>query len=294
MLSLLLTACPREDIRSSDPNQESWTTGSLTVFCDESVKDLLDSTFIIYDERYEDVQLTLKYGNSRNVMSQLLSGHARAIVTPRGYLKDEDSLMKAFKVKTHPNFTIAHDALVFFVNKEFPADTLFAKDIENYFSVSDNHYLSNDITTTVVFALADQNSSEYMNFDKMVLKNKKSTKKLILFVNTNEAKEFVSEKDNRIGVAFLSQLVNDDRFKMLRLSFEDSSTYVSPKPVHQGYVVQGLYPYIVDHKVYLKEDIRNLPYWFATFLEKEFVVQSYFNRSGIVPAFAKIALIPEE
>jgi len=294
---IVFTGCPREDIRSSDPEKESWTTGKLTVYCDDAILPMMDSVFKMYDQMYPDVKLTVEHTNAWDVMAMLLSANVRVVVVARDYLHHEDSLMQEFHVAPYLRMTLAYDGLVFFTNANFPLDTLNASQIEEVLTNKEKNFRDYypNLAVEPELAVMGKTSSEYANLRSLAAKGNGIVRKLRYFEETEALRSYVSDNDNTIGVAFLSQLINDSRFKMLRIGFSDSTgRYINPKPVHQAYIVQDLYPYKVDYYAYLLKDLRDLPYWFATFLAKEAIVQKYFNSSGIVPAFAKIALIPED
>ena len=295
--AILLASCDNK-YEAKDPNDvETLNSGKLTVYCDELIKPVLDSAFILYKQEYNKVELKVEYANSRNVMSQLLSKEIRVVVNARDYLSDEDSLMNAFKLEKHNRFVIAYDALVFFTNIDFPVDTLNADQIENAIVVGEDLYkTTKGLGFEPTYATLDQYSSVYANFNSMIVKDNPLKRKVELFDNIDDLKKQVASNSSIIGIGFLSQLVNDKNFKMIRLGFDSDSLkkYITPKPVHQGYIVQDLYPYRVPYYAYLLEDRQNLPFWFGTYLAKQENVQKLFLDQGIVPAFARIKLKYEE
>ncbi|MCB0701663.1 MAG: hypothetical protein R2863_02385 [Candidatus Kapaibacterium sp.] len=295
--AVLFTSCDNK-YEAKDPDDlETINSGKLTVYCDELTKPILDSAFNLYTKEYQKVELTTVYANSRNVMSQLLSKEARVIVNARDYLTDEDSLMKVYNIENHKRFIIAYDALVYFTNKNFPVDTLNANQIAN------SILLGKELNSTTAglnfepsYATLDQYSSVYANFNSMIVKDNPLKRKVELFDNIDALKKHVAANNSIIGICFLSQIINEENFKMIRLGFDSDSLnqYITPKPVHQGYIVQDLYPYKVPYYTYLLEDRQNLPFWFGTFLAKQESVQRLFLDKGIVPAFARIKLKYEE
>lgn len=296
-LAILLVSCDNK-YEAKDPGDlETINSGKLTVYCDELIKPILDSAFFLYTQEYNKVELTVEYANSRNVMSQLLSKEARVVVNARDYLFDEDSLMKAFKLEKHKRFIIAYDGLVFFTNKDFPVDTLNADQIEKAIVAgTDLSKSTKGLGFEPTYATFDQYSSVYANFNSMIVKDHPLKRKVELFKNIDDLKKQVASNSSIIGIAFLSQLVNDKNFKMIRLGFDSDSLkkYITPKPVHQGYIVQDLYPYKVPYYAYLLEDRQNLPFWFGTYLAKQEKVQKLFLDQGIVPAYARIKLKYED
>lgn len=295
--SILLVSCDSKYEAKDPGSTESLNSGKLTVYCDELIKPVLDSAFILYTQEYNKVELTVEYANSRNVMSQLLSKEARVVVNARDYLSDEDSLMNAYKIEKHKRFIIAYDGLVFFVNKEFPVDTLNANQLEKAIVAGDNlSKTTNGLGFEPTYATLDQYSSVYANFNSMIVKDNPLKRKVELFENIDELKKQVASNSSIIGIGFLSQLINDKNFKMISLGYDSDSLnkYITPKPVHQGYIVQELYPYKVPYYAYLLEDRQDLPFWFGTYLAKQETVQKLFLDQGIVPAFARIKLKYEE
>ncbi len=294
---ILLVSCDSK-YEAKDPNDvETLNSGKLKVYCDELIKPVLDSAFVLYTQEYEKVELTVEYANSRNVMSQLLSKEARVVVNARDYLKDEDSLMNAFKLEKHKRFVIAYDGLVFFVNKEFPIDTLNTNQLEKAIvNGEDLSKTTKGLDFEPTYATLDQYSSVYANFNSMIVKDNPLKRKVELYENIDDLKKQVASNSSIIGIGYLSQINNDKNFKMLRLGFDSDSLkrYITPKPVHQGYIVQDLYPYKVPYYAYLLEDRQNLPFWFGTYLAKQENVQKLFLDQGIVPAFARIKLKYEE
>lgn len=297
IFTILLISCDSK-YEAKDPDGiETLNSGKLTVYCDELLKPILDSAFKLYTQEYNKVELTVEYANSRNVMSQLLSKEVRVVVNARDYLSDEDSLMNAFKLEKHKRFIIAYDGLVFFANKDFPVDTLNANQIGKAIVSGENLSKStNGLSFEPTYATLDQYSSVYANFNSMIVKDNPLKRKVELFENIDELKKHVASNSSIIGIGFLSQLVNDKNFKMIRLGYDSDSLhkYITPKPVHQGYIVQDLYPYKVPYYAYLLEDRQDLPFWFGTYLAKQETVQKLFLDQGIVPAFARIKLKYEE
>jgi len=277
---------------------ESINSGTFTCYVDEAVWDLMQPVFKMYDSAYSEINPKFIKTNSRNAMAQLLATNADAIITPRDYLKDEDSLMKVYKVDRHQRAIFAIDGLVFFVQKNFPIDTLNQDQLLQYFTKNDVKFKSfyEKLETEPTFVCNSYLSSEFANLNTLVAKNKLVIKKIKLLDSIQAVIDFVKNNLNSIGIAYLSNIVNQENFKLLRIGFTDTSgKRIFPKyPVHQANIVRGLYPFKVNHYVYILRLQRDRVFWFAKFLETEFIVQSYFNKYGIVPAYAKIKLIENE
>ncbi len=299
-LAIFMISCgpDREDYKKQKVKTDSRNSGTLTVWCENSLAPLIETPIKWYKDDYPDVDPDVEAASSRKVMEKLLSGNARAVILSREYLQDEDSLMEEYNVEKHKRLPLARDALVFFTQKDFPLDSINARQIKKFLTAKD-YRLQDDfpqLTFEPELAVTDIYSSEYWNMYHMAADTNKMVKRFTKFSTVDSVLKFVDDNPTAMGVAYLSRLVPDSaKYKMLAIPYYDSTgTYISPKPVHQGWIVQGYYPYIVKHWIYLLEDRMNLPYWFAMYFAREGKVQRYFKNSGIVPGYAKIKLKFEE
>ncbi len=282
---------------SKDPSVETMNSGTMTVAIDASISNVLDTALKLYGLVYPNVKLDVQKVESRKAMSLLLSGNSRAVVIARDYLKDEDSLMKLYKVEKHKKMEVAIDALVFFTNRDFPIDTLNDEQLRKILTQKDVKFSNfyKNLNFEPEFVTNTVNSSEWANLNSLVAKGNKIQKNVTQLQGVDSIKNYVLKNKNSIGISYLSQLAKDPNFKNLRISFvNDTGKYEPPQIVHQAFVVQERYPYILSYWAYLLEDRMNLPYWFASFLGKEAKIQQYFKDIGIVPAFAKIVIIKED
>ncbi len=282
-----------------DKPTETMNSGKLKVYIEDGLAGLLQTPLEWYRKDYPKVALNTEIVSSRQAMKMLLGGVSRVIVISRDYLKDEDSLMKQYNVQPHYREPLAEDALVLFTLPNFPIDTINDEQLHSILTERQtgfrNIFSNTNFSKEPRFIIASNNSSEYANFEKLIVRGKPIAFKLELVNTSDSVKKLIKNSLTNIGICYLSQVVKDTGFKLIRIGYTDSTgKYIRPKPVHQGYIVQGLYPYRIIHWVYLLEDRRDLAFWFAKFLAVEEKVQKYFLNSGIVPAFAKIKLIPEE
>lgn len=298
LIILTLSSCDDNKFKAKDPEKgESLNSGKLSVSIDSSLFRVLQYPLEEYISAYPKVELTKQYKNSIEVMKDLLSGNSRAVVLGRDYTILEDSIIKVNGLEPHSRITIAYDGLVFFGNKNFPIDTLNLNMIKNAFLEGKD--FSKELTAkniTPSFYIRETNSSEYLNFLKFVKDNQTITKQNLKFINSDkELFDRVKENPYAIGISLLSKTLKEDDIKMIKIGYTDTDgQHISPKPVHQGYIVQDLYPFKIPIDVYLLEPNRNIAYWFGVYLEKETKIQQHFNGFGIVPAFARVKLIIEE
>ncbi|HRP01719.1 MAG TPA: substrate-binding domain-containing protein [Candidatus Kapabacteria bacterium] len=294
ILSLACSSCEDESKNSKKSQQakeQSIDEGNLEVYVDTLLINMIEPVMDFYRQSYPKINLKVNYVNSRKAVALLFSGKAEAIVLSRNYLKDEDSLNKEYQL-IRPEMEMAKDGLVFFHNGKIGLDTLNDEQIFNILTAGKNFkdYYSH-LKVEPELVTTDINNSHYQNLINTAARNNKITHKVKQLASMQELIDYVSKNDNAIGVAYLSNVIKLSQLTKIRISFVNKQGIrIPPQIVHQGFIVQEKYPYIITDKVILLEDRMNKPFWFASYLSKETKVQKYFLDYGIVPAFAKIKL----
>jgi ABC-type phosphate transport system substrate-binding protein len=258
---------------------------------------LVERTVQHYDSTGSLVDVELRRTNAWNAMAKLLARETDAIVIARDYTHYEDSLMKAFNVLPHQRLTIARDALVFYVSKDSPLDTLTDTQIRNY--LTNKNYSLKEVYTKLqtepVIVSNSPLSSELINLNKLVLHNNRIQRPLRIFQSHDSVKDYVKLNPNAIGIGYLSHLFAEPDLRALPISFVDSSgNYVFPHNVNQPNIILGYYPYIVEYYVYVLDKLNDNSMTFARYLYNPGFPQKYFFERGIVPANAQFKLIEEE
>lgn len=291
-LTLQLSSCDNKYEAKKPKDVETMNSGKLDIAVDNEYTSLLDSIFMMYKSDYPNVDLHYSFFPARQVMSDLFNRKNRAVIIGRDYLKDEDSILNIYNIKNHLRMKIADDALVFFTKTSSPFDTLNRGNLEKFFiNQKINFEDVSGIKKLPYFFISEPNSSTYSNFLKLITNGESVTKDVKSVLNWQDVIKEVEKSDNNIGIAYLSQIALDSRFKMLKIGYDDSTElHIRPKIVHQSNVLRGYYPYKFPIYVYLLEDRQNLPFWFASYLAKETKAQKYFLNQGIVPGFAQIKL----
>lgn len=296
ILSALFFSCNSNEETPDGKPRETMDSGTLNIACDASVVGVMDSLFQMYEARFPKVNFSYDTVRARQAMALLLSGNSRAVIVARDYLKDEDSLMKVFNVEKHKRLPIAEDALVFYANIDYPIDTINAGEIKQ---VLMNEKRMTDIYGSIkqepLFVINNQNSSEFSNLLTMVTDGKNPKHPYKILDDVDSVKSWVRNNENSIGIGYLSQVVGDPHYKVMRVGYYNDSTktHQYPQVVHQAYILMRKYPFIVRYYVYLLKDRRDLPFWFATYVAKEAEAQKYFKDFGLVPTYAKFKLIQQ-
>jgi ABC-type phosphate transport system substrate-binding protein len=289
---LLLISCESKYEKSQ---ADSINAGELTIYCDEAIFNVMDSTFKLYQNAYPNIKFVYQVVDSREAMSLILSGNAEAVIVSRNYLPDEDSLMTEFDVK-RTEMIAAEDALVFYVSRDFPLDTINHEQLVEILTTQKSFKdFYPQVGFEPEFVCNSRRSAEYANFLELVLGNNKHLKQVKLLNGVDSVKRYVSENKNAIGIGYLSHVNRKADWKALKVSYTNKDgKREPPQIVHQAYIVQNRYPYIVRYRVLISESTMSRAFWFASYISKEFIVQTYFKELGIVPGFAQFKLIKQD
>lgn len=285
--SVLLTAC---DTSTPDPNMETAKTGKITVYVDAEIHPLMQRSVDLFRKQFPYSTIDVRPVTAREAVSTLFAQQAKGVIIARDLLADEAAILKD-RQQTFPRTHFATDALVFFVAPSFPRDTVHADEIRSMLKGQGK------IKGSTSFVSTDVNTSIYGNIVNVVLHGEAPSANLTALPTVQAIRARVAADPGLIGIGYLSQLKGATDVKLLRIGFTDSTgAHVLPKPVHQAYVVQQLYPFRVPLYFYLKErpSMYNLASGLSGFIYQESSAQRTFLDAGIVPEFAKIVLVPED
>lgn len=290
LLVLVIVGCSQQ--------KEDNPVKTVKVYIDNSAFELLQPLFNIVDSLYSEIKYEYIDTTAFGAMAMLLTDTSYKIcIISRDYSPTEQETMAAYSVADKPRGVIARDALVFFANKDYPVDTLSHEEVLAMFN-DEKFSLKNQypgLAKEPVFAIKNQYSSEYENLKNIVLNGKIARKVLKPFSSIDSVKLFVAEDRTAIGIGYLSYIVNDPRFKMLKIGFTDSTgKRIVPRMVHQANIVQGYYPYEIKIYIYLYNQTNKKAEWLLRFLTKSAAAQKYFNQAGIVPAYGNFKIIMEQ
>ncbi len=297
VLILALAGCAEPDTQQGQ-NQETAMSGKAEILCDETIYELLKPTFAMFDSAYPDAHITVKSVSAYEAYRSLLADSTRGVIVARTYVRTEDSLMKLFQVSRAVPDTLALDALVFFVRKDFPLDTISLEQLTSV--IKDGTMLRSyfpQLKAEPVFVAPDVTSSVYGNVFNLITGNNPPKHSFQFESSMQDVRREVLNNENAIGVGYLSFYAADTaNIRAIRIGFSDPERkYISPRPVHQSSVYMKTYPLSVPIQGIRSEDLRNtLPWGFLSFLSRNEQVQRHFLTAGIVPAFAKIKLVQPE
>jgi ABC-type phosphate transport system substrate-binding protein len=190
---------------------------------------------------------------------------------------------------------IANDALVFYCADDFPTDTISAEQMKAVLlGKKSMTSMFPRLKTEPVFAITNELSSEYENARSMIANYEKMNFKRTYFSTYDSVINFVKNTPGAVGIGYYSQIVNKIGIKPLSVGFVDSTgAYIYPRVVHQSNIIQKLYPYIVDHNIYILDPNNNEAMRFLRYIRSpKGPAQRHFLEKGIVPAVGEFRLTP--
>lgn len=296
---LIVASCSTDSPREGAP-AETALRGTVEIYVDDQVYDVLLAAKSLYDAAHPDAHVTLVPRSALAIADDMIEHRIRGAVLARTWLPEEDSVVLRDRgADGFPRSLIARDALVFYASHDFPLDTLNAQDIETWLvggTVDTDVYPA--LRRPPVFIVPGVESSVYANVLLQITKGRVPANGSMASLSTKDSvRAAIQANPSSIGIGYLSQFVRDSTVKLLRLSYTDAEgTYVRPKPVHAAYLIMGKYPFPVPIYVVLKDRPSNfsLPSGFAQFMGVDGGAQRTFFDQGIEPGYAKIELVMPE
>jgi hypothetical protein len=292
VLTLILSAC----VQRLHEGPESGQAGELTFLCDAEMRALIDVPTALYKKSVPKATINLVDSSARGAMSELFAGKVRGVIVARDYLQDEREAITSRRAgEEFPRSKLATDALVLVVSRAFPTDTVHVNQVTAWLTGAKQSPPIPGATGSKppTFIVPGVNSSLYANLVNVVLKGKQPSSNISAIPSRDEMLTKVRASTSLIGVGYLSQFAKDSTVKMLKIGFSDSAMqHVRPKPVHQGYVIQDLYPYPVPIYIYLQKTYgqNDMALGYTNFLARDGAAQRSFLDAGIVPDYARIEL----
>lgn len=294
-LSILIISCDSGEEKPSEPIV-------LTGYIEKGLLPLMDTLLTHYEAKDLNVDLQLEPVNTYDGFNQLLSGGAKMLISSRTYTPREDSLMEVHEVTPFKRIALAHDALVLIAPKDYPLDTINHNQLTQFVS-NPSYSLSSDFSQLdqdPQIAVPDVRSSVYAAISRHLFRYEPITieGRTMVQEGKEDIVDLVSESQNMLGLAFLSQVYMDtSRVKLIPVGYNSDDIIgedqvkeankdlgkgqINPKPVHASYVIIREYPYVVTHWIYLQQDTKDYYFYFARYLGEDKFAQRYFTEQGI-------------
>ncbi len=301
MLAIGLVSC--SDSGQKEASQtETALAGTISVSVDPEIIGLLGEAKALYDKAHPNATITLVSANVHTTMDRMLNHQERIAIIARDYTPSEDSAIANDPGDTLPRTLLGRDALVFFVAKDFPYDTMNSDHIRQWLGGESGVKVSYPkLASDPTFIISgDASGSIYGNIVNVVLGKKKlpSRQRIASVPDHDSVVRAVQSVRGSIGVGYMSQVLRDTSVKPLRLSYTNADgSHEWPKPVHLSYLIMGKYPFPVPIWVYLRDlpNQYNLPSGFMQYMTRNGDALKTLFAAGIEPAYAKFSLtMPEE
>lgn len=118
-----LASCGKYEKKESSP-----TSGSSTLFCDDSFENIMEQEIDVFEYIYPDAHVLARYGTTAEAIDSLCDIKVNSIVIPRPLTDKEKDRIKR-KNRNPRELKIAVDAVALIVNEDNPADNLSLKEV---------------------------------------------------------------------------------------------------------------------------------------------------------------------
>jgi hypothetical protein len=297
VLSFLLSACGN-DGKKGNPKPQPEYFDTLTVLCENNMKEMMQPAFDGFHETYPAIIVDVEYGTSLDCMKARLGNTKNAVVVSRDFTPEEQNLVKEYKVPYVEN-PIAQDGLVFFTSRDFPIDTLNAKQIKQWL-IDPNYKLSaqfKNLPFEPQLVTGRSESAIYTNLSLLCCDTLPVKRPVKPLASIEDIKNYVRENKTAIGTAYLSDLEGDTTLIAIRIGYlHKDGNAEAPQIVHRSWIIQSRYPYEVRYDIITRPNLsgRNKTMRFLNYVVLNREIQKGFFDRGMIPEHAKFELIKED
>ena len=264
--------------------QETPTSGTIHISCDESFKPVMDSQVKVFESSFPNVKLIIDYKPEAECFRDLTADSTRMIIVTRGLNKDEE---KFYLDSIHfvPIYgKLAYDAIAVVVNNG-AKDTLFSMDeirtlLKGQSSTKLQPVMDGvSATSTVRYAIDS------------ILKGQPLGKNVQAAKSSEGVIDYVAKSPDAVGFIGVGWIGNPEdpaqmeflqKVKVAAIKCEvcPNDTYVEP---YQANIALKRYPMVRGLYYILKEDYKGVGNNFVNFLQFE-RGQLIFRRAYLMPA----------
>src|SRR6185312_13692615 len=121
----ILASCGKQEVNE---NNETATSGALTIEADEALKPAVDSLITGFMLENPKAKITAQYVSAGQAVQDLLAQKVRVILVSRFLNKTERDVLAQYKL-TLPDYTMAENALGCIVSSKSPLEALAMSDL---------------------------------------------------------------------------------------------------------------------------------------------------------------------
>lgn len=300
LIFLFLYSCSEPN--SNSKNNDTPTTGEITVACDESLLPIMQAEQMVFKELYPNAKINMVYLSEYDAIQLMLKDSARLAIITRELNASEISVLNEQKISNAKYHKIGYDAVAFVLN---PAN------VDTSFSLKQiKGLLSGEITQWDQISATSKLGNIQVVFDSpksgairllqdSVLKGSPLGKNCFALKNNPEVIDYVQKNKNAIGIIGVSWISDTDDVQakgfLSNLKVADiepimmRAAGINNKPM-QGNIALKQYPYWRQIKVASREMRSGLGTGFASFMESE-PGQKILLKGGLVPFRSSIRTI---
>lgn len=299
-LVMLVSSCNSNDTSVSH-HSDTPTSGTVTIYVDETFKPIMDSEIFVFEALYKDAHIKVVYAPEAECIKALLNDSAKVIITPRMLTAQEEDYLH--KIKYYPATAhIATDAVAVILNKNNPDSTFSINALKEILTAKVSTWnqvsaANNSGAITVVFDHAQSSNVRYIQ--DSVLKGAPLSKQVFAAKSNQEVIQYVMKTPGSIGIIGVNwcKEVNDsstihfsDKIRVAGLSTLRKEEGVDFPQPYQAYIALKMYPF--SRRIYSinREPYSGLGTGFVSFLSSD-RGQRIILKSGLVPANAPVRIL---
>ena len=281
-LALLISACSNRDSAQKGNVVETRTSGTLTMFVDETFGDIMQRQIDVFKSDYPDTKITTIFKNEGQIVPAFLNDSVRVIVLSRMLTPEEDKFyqLREIGVKTD---RFAIDGIALITNKDNIDTNITATEVIDIMKGTST------IGRKLVF---DNPYSATVRYFKDLAKINKLPESNVFTLKTNEdVIKYIAENKGYIGVVGVNWLIEHNvmlssttsgvmlmNVKNLPGQKGDDKFY---KPIQQN-LISGIYPFLRNVYIINAESRDGLGTGFANWLMSR-RAQLIVLKSGLGP-----------
>ncbi len=277
--TLFFTACKKEnmDTATASTQEESYDTGEVSVYVEESVVPIFEDINMVFKSRYPKATINIIPASENKILKLVFEDSTRLAFLPRKFDKEEAAY---FQGKVVPKQTaIAKDAIIFIVNKASNDSLIKYEDIVAL--------LKNPDTKSDKVIVFDNINSSLVNQFKKEAGITQPGKNVYFLPTTARVVDYISKSKNAIGIVGLNWLLQPDdslaqkkdKIKSLAVFNAKDNNYYKAS---QTTIADGTYP--VTREIYMLDlqGKNGLGKGFASFAASD-IGQRVVLKSGLLP-----------
>lgn len=289
-------------IACGDKNQETTTSGNITIVSDESFAPIIDTQLQTFKAQYKDVKIKSLYKPEEEAIAYFMKDSARLVFATRELNKAEVDQLETIKIFPKSNH-IATDGIALIIHPDNPDSLLTEKKIKEMLegvSTNWNNISSKNQSGNIVMVYDNNASSNLRYMNEHFSTKEKSAAKIYAAGSNAQVIEYIKNNKNAIGIIGVNWVSDKDDPQMISFLKGIRVVGVSKKEnpageedyfqPYQAYMATGEYPLTRKLYVISREPRTGLGTGFSAFICSD-KGQRIVLKSGLYPANAPIRII---